>query len=71
MLHTDLVHMFQIFEIAYGMSWKLRRRSWMRKGKEVEQYLPKTGEIIYMPQIAGQKCTKVIGPHHLSLRQCG
>jgi len=40
--------MVEIFEIAYGMSWKLRRRSGMRKGWEVELYLPKTSEMIYM-----------------------
>jgi len=48
-LCTDLEHMVQIFEIAYGMSSKLRRRSWIWKGEEVELYLPKTGEMIYMP----------------------
>jgi len=41
--------MFEIFEIAYGMSWKSRRRSSMRKGEEVELYLPKTGKMFYMP----------------------
>jgi len=45
--------MVHIIEIAYVMSWKLRRTSWMRKGKEVELYLQKTSEIIYMPEIAG------------------
>jgi len=35
-LHTDLVHMLQIVEIAYGTSWISRTRSWMRKGEEVE-----------------------------------
>jgi len=39
--------MVGIFEIAYGMSWKARRRSWIRKGEEVELYLPKTSEMIY------------------------
>jgi len=28
---TDLVRMAEIFEIAYGASWKCTRRSWMRK----------------------------------------
>jgi len=41
--------MVDIFEIAYGASWKSRRRSWIRKGEEVEQYLPKIREMIYMP----------------------
>jgi len=35
-LHTDLVHMVEIFEIAYGTWLKLRRRSWMRNGEDVE-----------------------------------
>jgi hypothetical protein len=33
--------MLEIFDIADGMSWKLRGRSWIRKGKEVELYFPK------------------------------
>jgi len=48
-LQTDLVPMVEIIEIAYGMSWKSRRRGWMRKGEELELYLPKTSEMIYMP----------------------
>jgi hypothetical protein len=52
-LRTDLVYMFEIFESVYGTSSKLRRRSWIWKGEIVELYLPKTSEIIYMPQIAG------------------
>jgi len=47
-LCTDLVHMVEIFEIAYGVSWKSRRRSWIRKGEEIELYLPKMSETIYM-----------------------
>jgi hypothetical protein len=45
--------MVEIFEIGYGMSWKSRRRSWIRNGEEVELYLPKTSEMIHMPSIAG------------------
>jgi hypothetical protein len=45
--------MFEIFEIACGTSWKSRRRSWIRNVEEVELYLPKTSEMIYMPSIAG------------------
>jgi len=48
-LRTDLVHMVQIFEIAYGTSCESRRWSWMRKGEEVELYQSKTSEMIYMP----------------------
>jgi len=40
--------MVEMFEIAYGASWKLRRRSWIRKAEEVELYLPKICEMIYM-----------------------
>jgi len=36
-------------------------------GEEVESYLPKTGEMIYMPSIAGRKHRNVIGPCHYSL----
>jgi hypothetical protein len=60
--------MVEIFEIACGTSWKLRRRSWIRNGEEVELYLPKTSEMIYMLPIAGRKHRNVIGPHHVSLR---
>jgi len=59
--------MVEIIETAYGMSWKSRQRSWTRKD-EVEVYLPKTSEKIYMPQIAGQKWGNVIDPHHHELR---
>ena len=48
-LHTALVHMVEIFEISYGMSSQTRRRSCVRKGEEVERYLPKTKQMIYMP----------------------
>jgi len=41
--------MVEIFEIAWGASWKSRRRSWIGKGEEVELYLPKIIEMIYMP----------------------
>jgi hypothetical protein len=58
---TDLVHMINIFEIACCTSWKLRKRSWIRNGEEVELYLLKTSEMIYMPPIAGRKRESVIG----------
>jgi hypothetical protein len=41
--------MFEIYQIASGKSWKSRRTSRMRKGEEVDQYLPKGSEMIYMP----------------------
>jgi hypothetical protein len=50
---TDLVHMFEILEIACSMSWKSRRRSWIKNGEAVERYLLKSSEMIYMPSIAG------------------
>jgi len=46
---TNLVHMVAIFEMAYGMPWKSRRRSWIKNAEEVELYLSKTSEMIYMP----------------------
>jgi hypothetical protein len=45
--------MVAIFEIACGRSGKSRRRSCIRNDEEVELYLPKTGEMIYMTSIAG------------------
>jgi len=53
--------MVEIFEIACGTSWNLRRRSWIRNGEAVELYLLKTSEMIYMPSIAGRKRETVIG----------
>jgi len=47
-LLTDLVLTVEIFDIAYGTSWNVRRRSWMRQGEEVELYLPKLSKEIYM-----------------------
>jgi len=41
------------------------------KGEEVKQYLTKTGETIYILQIAGEKRRNSIGPRHLSLRKHG
>jgi hypothetical protein len=60
--------MVERIDIAYDASWKSRRRSWIRKAEEVEQYLPKTSEMMYLLQIASQKCGNVIGPHNLLLR---
>jgi len=42
--HTGLVYVVEIFKISYGMSWKSRRRSWMRKEEAVGQYYSKTSE---------------------------
>ena len=67
-LCTDLVHLVEINEIAYGMSWKFRWTSWVRKGKEVELYLPKTSEMIYLASRAGRKRRNAMGPCHFSLR---
>jgi len=70
-LRTGLVHMVEIFKFTNGTSWKSRKRSWMRKGEKVELYFPKTREMIYMPECAGQMHRDVIGPHHPSLRKRG
>jgi len=48
-LRTDLVHTVEIVDIVYGISWKSRRMSGMRRDQEVKLYLPKTSEIIYIP----------------------
>jgi len=53
--------MIEIFEIACGTSWKLRRRSGIRNGEEVMLYLLKTSAMISMPSIAGLKRENVIG----------
>jgi len=60
--------MVEIFEIACDTSWKAKRRSWIRNGEDVELYLPKTSEMIYMPSIAGRKCGNVIASCHFTLR---
>jgi hypothetical protein len=52
-LRIHVVHSVEIFEMGYCRSWKSRGRSWLRNGKEVKPYLPKTIEMIYMPSIAG------------------
>ena len=67
-LRTDLVHTIEIIQIAYGTSWTSRRRSWMRKGEEVELYLPEPSARIYMPQIAGLKHRNALRPQRFSLR---
>jgi len=41
--------MVPIVEIAYGTSFKLRGRSWMRNGKEVGLHGSKISEMVYMP----------------------
>jgi hypothetical protein len=60
--------MVEIFEIDCGTSWETRRRSWIRNDEEVELYLPKTSEIIYMQPFAGRKRGNVIGQYHFTLR---
>jgi len=66
-LRTYMANIVEIFEMASGMSWKLRRDSWIRNREEVELYLPKTSEMISMLLIAGQKRGNVLGPRHISL----
>jgi len=67
-LRTDLVRMVEIFQSAYGTSWKSKRRSWIRNGEEVELYSPQTNEMNHMPSIAGRMRGNVIGAPHFSLR---
>jgi hypothetical protein len=40
-VHSDLLHMVEIFKIAYGTSWKSRKMGWKRKGQEVGLYMSK------------------------------
>ena len=40
----------------------------MRKGEEVELYLPEPSARIYMPQIAGLKHRNALRPQRFSLR---
>jgi len=47
--HPDLVQMFKVLIIAYGRSWKARRRTWIRNGEEVRLYQSKTTKRIYTP----------------------
>jgi len=67
-LHSDLVLIVEMLEIAYGRSSNSGRRSWMRKGGEVGEYLSKTRELIYMPYSASQRWWNEVGLHHPSLR---
>jgi len=70
-LRTDLVHMVEIMKIAYGTSWKSRRRRLLRKVEEVKLYKSKTSGMIYMSWIAGQKRGNVIEPRLVSLSLLG
>jgi len=36
---TNLVHMVKILKITYSSSWKSRKISWMKNGKEVGLYI--------------------------------
>jgi len=38
-LCTDLIYIVDIWKIVYGISWKSKRRSWIRKAEEVELYI--------------------------------
>jgi hypothetical protein len=38
--------MIEIIETPYGTAWKLRRRSWIRKGEEIKLQFTKTSEMI-------------------------
>jgi len=39
---TDPEHMVEILKMAYGMSWKSQRISWMRKGEELKLNISRT-----------------------------
>ena len=42
------MRMVDMIEIAHGASWNTRRTSWMKKGEEVDLYLSKISEMIFM-----------------------
>jgi len=67
-LHTNCVHIFAMFPIAYDRSWKSRRKSYMRKCIDIRLYYWKTSGKIYMPQVASRNCGNVIGAGHPSRR---
>ena len=54
-LCSDLVHMVEMLIIAYGTSWKSKKRNCIRSGEEVRLHKSKTSGWIYMPLIAGRK----------------
>jgi len=62
--HWDLVHIVLILKIGYCMSWKSRRRRWLREGEEVGLYYSKASKWIYMPWIAGRNCGIVTHLYH-------
>jgi hypothetical protein len=37
-LGSDIVQMVEILKIAYGTTWKSKRRSWIKMGEEVGLY---------------------------------
>jgi len=47
-LCSDLLHMVQIFKIAYSMSWKWRRMSSIRNGEDIGLYISNTSGWIVM-----------------------
>jgi len=65
---TNMVHMVEMLKIAYGRSRKVWRVSWIRKDEEAGPNIIKISVRIDMRFVAGSKCWKVIGQHHLSLR---
>jgi len=67
-LRTDLGHMVELFGQAHGTWWISTRRSWTLHGHQVELYLPKPSEMIYIPSIVFRKRGNVIGPRHFLLR---
>jgi hypothetical protein len=47
---------------------KIEKKELDEESKDVQLYLPKTTEMIYMTSIASRKLRNVIGPRQLSLR---
>jgi len=68
-LSSDLLPMVEFLKIAYGMSWRLRTWSWIRKGEEVGPYMSETSGWICMQDITRRKHWIAKGLHCSALKK--
>jgi len=61
-LPLDLLHMVEMLNIAYGISWKLRGMSWIRNGEEVGLYICETSRWIIYAVNSRPKVLKYVRP---------
>jgi hypothetical protein len=47
-LRSDMLHMVGILKIAGGISWKLRKMSWIRNGEEVGLHMSESSRCNFM-----------------------